>query len=87
MTSYAFDTLKFAQRLEKAGFPHDQAVALAEAQQESLAEIADIQFATKNDIQGIKNKLIEHDGQFMLVKWMLGVLLAGVTALVLKAFF
>jgi hypothetical protein len=87
MTTITFDTLKFAQRLEQAGVPRDQAVAMAEVQRESLAEIMDAQLATKSDIQDVRLKLIEHDGQFSLLKWMLGVLLAGVLSLVLKAFF
>jgi hypothetical protein len=87
MTTITFDTLKFAQRLEQAGVPRDQAVAMAEVQRESLAEIMDDQLASKSDIQDVRLKLIEHDGQFSLLKWMLGVLLAGVLSLVLKAFF
>jgi hypothetical protein len=47
----------------------------------------DDQLASKSDIQDVRLKLIEHDGQFSLLKWMLGVLLAGVLSLVLKAFF
>ena len=37
MATITFDTLKFTQRLEQAGISHDQAVAMAEAQKESLA--------------------------------------------------
>ncbi len=94
MTTITFDTLKYAQRLEEAGFPRDQAVAMAEVQKESLAEIMDVQIATKadikdvrGDIQTIRLKLTEHDGQFTLLKWMLGVIFAGVLSLVLKTFF
>lgn len=87
MATITFDTLKFTQRLEQAGISRDQAVAMAEAQKESLAEIMESQVATKNDVQYLKLKLVEHDGQFTLIRWMLGVLLAGVASLVLKAFF
>jgi hypothetical protein len=77
--------------LEQAGFPHDQAVAMVEAQKESLSEIMDMQMATKSDIakdiQGVHLKLTEHDGQFTLIKWMLGILIAGVLSIVLKTFF
>jgi hypothetical protein len=59
----------------------------AEAQKESLAEIMESQIATKNDVQDVKLKQVEHDGQFTLIRWMLGVLLAGVATLVLKTFF
>lgn len=87
MAKVTFDTLKFTQRLEQAGISHDQAVAMAEAQKESLAEIMESQVATKNDVQDLKLKLVEHDVQFTLIRWMLGVLLAGVASLVLKSFF
>jgi hypothetical protein len=43
--------------------------------------------ATKDDVARIECELIEHDGEFKLLKWMLGLLLGGVAALVLKAFF
>lgn len=53
-----------------------------------------MQIATKadikdvcGDIQTICLKLTEHDGQFTLLKWMLGVIFAGVLSLVLKTFF
>ena len=45
------------------------------------------QLATKADISRLELKLIEHEGEFKLIKWMLGIVLGGVIALVLKAFF
>jgi len=87
MTTITFDTLKFTQRLEQAGFPHDQAVAMVEAQKESLSEIMEAHIATKMDVQDVKIKQIEHDGQFTLLKWMLGILIAGVMSIVIKTFF
>ena len=86
MTTITFDTLKFTQILEKSGIPHEQAVAMAEAQRESLAEIMVAHVVTKQDVQDIKYKQIEHDGQFTLLKWMLGVLIAGMMAVVVKLF-
>jgi len=94
MTTIAFDTLKFAQRLEQAGVPRNQAEAFAEAQKDFLDEITQADLATKNDIKDIRNdiqnirlKMVEHDGQFALLKWMIGFLIAGVLSLVIKAFF
>ncbi len=87
MTTITFDTLKFTQRLEKAGIPHDQAVAMVEAQKESLSEIMEAHLATKLDVQDVKIKQVEHDGQFALIKWMLGILIAGVLSIVVKSFF
>jgi len=43
--------------------------------------------ATKSDIARLELKLIEHEGEFKLIKWMMGIILGGVIALVLKAFF
>lgn len=40
--------------------------------------------ATKRDLERLEAKLV---GELTLVKWMLGVLLGGVLALVLKTFF
>lgn len=87
MATITFDTLKFTQRLEQAGIPHDQAIAMVEAQKESLSEIMEAHLATKNDVQDVKIKQVEHDGQFTLIKWMLGFLLAGVLSIVIKTFF
>lgn len=87
MTTITFDTLKFTQRLERAGIPHDQAVAMVEAQKESLSEIMEAHLATKLDVQDVKIKQVEHDGQFALIKWMLGILVAGVLSIVVKTFF
>lgn len=86
VSTAAFDTLKFVQRLELAGIAREQAIALAEAQKESLSGLSDEQLATKSDIHDIRLKLVEHDGQFTLLKWMMGLLVAGVLSLVLKAF-
>ncbi|MGB7651279.1 MAG: hypothetical protein WBL62_08820 [Gallionella sp.] len=43
--------------------------------------------ASKQDVSRLELKLTEHDGEFKLIKWMMGVLLGGVAALILKAFF
>lgn len=87
MTTITFDTLKFTQRLERAGISRDQAVAMAEAQKESLSEIMEAHLAPKNDVQDVKIKQVEHDGQFTLIKWMLGILITGVLSIMIKMFF
>lgn len=60
---------------------------MAEAQKESLSEIMESHLATKLDVQDVKVKQVEHDGQFALIKWMLGILIAGVMSIVVKTFF
>jgi hypothetical protein len=87
MTTITFDTLKFVERLRAAGVPEGQAKAEAEALAEALSESAANTLATKQDINRIEVKLAEHDGEFKLLKWMTGLLLAGVMSLILKAFF
>ncbi|TWP33766.1 DUF1640 domain-containing protein, partial [Xylella fastidiosa] len=91
-TSVAFDTLKFANRLKTAGVP----AAHAEAEAEALAEVLETNLqdlATKQDLRELELKLeskidkgfTEVKGEMLLLKWMLGVLVAGVAALIIKA--
>lgn len=87
MSSVTFDTLKFVERLKAAGIPEGQARAMVEAQAEALADSSSSMLATKTDLSRIELKLAEHDGEFRLLKWMMGILLAGVASLVLKSFF
>ncbi len=47
----------------------------------------DNQLATKSDISRLEIKLIEHESEFKLIKWKVGIILGGVIALVLKSFF
>jgi len=90
MASVTFDTLKFSKRLEQAGVP----TAQAESQAQALAEVLDTnltELVTKKDLQialaPIHNDITQLHGELMLVKWMLGILIAGVLSLVIKAFF
>jgi hypothetical protein len=57
MATITFDTLKFAERLEKAGLPREQASAIVEAQKESLAETLDTALATKMDIAAMRQEV------------------------------
>nr|WP_269665271.1 DUF1640 domain-containing protein [Xylella taiwanensis] len=90
----AFDTLSFANQLKNAGVPP----AHAEAQAEALAEVFEThlqQLATKADLRELELKLeskidkgfAEIKGEMLLLKWMFGVLVAGVATLIAKAFF
>ena len=87
MAAITFDTHEFVKKLKGAGFSESQAEAVAEAQRDSLAQALDNHLATKADISRLELKLIEHEGEFKFIKWMLGIILGGVIALVLKAFF
>ncbi|WCF27975.1 DUF1640 domain-containing protein [Xylella fastidiosa] len=108
MTSVAFDTLKFANRLKTAGVP----AAHAEAEAEALAEVLETNLqdlATKQDLRELELKLeskidkgfaevhkgfidvhkgfAEIKGEMLLLKWMFGVIVTSLIALIIKAFF
>jgi hypothetical protein len=80
VSTITFDTLKFVERLEKAGVSREQASAFADAQKEAFSEALDTTLATKNDIEIIRSELV-------LVKWMLGVVIAISVANFAKQFF
>jgi hypothetical protein len=98
MTTIAFDTHKFVKDLQSAGIPQEQAEAFVRAQQDILSQALDSTLATRGDLQMLEkalhtdmerlyHKLIEHDGEFKTIKWMLGIIVGGIVMLVLKAFF
>jgi len=80
MATITFDTLKFVERLEKAGISREQATAFADAQKEAFSEALDSTLATKTDMDMIRAELV-------LVKWMLGVVIAISVANFAKQFF
>ncbi len=82
MTTITFDTLELVDKLKTAGISQEQAEA-----QNGLVTKHDL-IETKNEIKADMNVRFERiDGELKLNRWMLGVLLAGVISLVLKAFF
>ncbi|WP_295883612.1 coiled-coil domain-containing protein [uncultured Thiohalocapsa sp.] len=81
MASVTFHTHKVVRRLREAGFQENQAEALIEALRFAL-EYSEL--VTRKDLQ-IELAPIKSD--LTVVKWMLGLLLGGVAALVLKSFF
>lgn len=87
MSAVTFDTLKYVEKLKAGGVSDVQAKAMAEAQVEVFSETNSNTLATKQDVARIELKLVEHDGEFKLIKWMMGLLVGSVAALVLKAFF
>ena len=75
------DTHKFVRKLKEAGFDEKQAEALTEALRSA---IEGSELVTRKDLQ-IELAPIKSD--LTVVKWMLGLLLGGVAALILKGFF
>ncbi|MBF0131070.1 MAG: DUF1640 domain-containing protein [Magnetococcales bacterium] len=85
MTSAAvtFDTLKYANRLKAAGVPGQQAEAMAEAQ----AEVNEMSLNNLVTESKLEKELAPIRTDLVLLKWMMGIQLAGVMALILKSFF
>lgn len=79
MSAITFDTLKVSKRLREAGYTEQQADAFAEVQKETLSEAMDTTLATKDDIKRLEMELI-------VMKWMLGVVIGGIIALLVKSF-
>lgn len=80
MSTITFDTLKFAERLEKAGLTREQAAAIAEAQKDAFSEALDSTLATKADITVLDAKVDK-------LSWMMGILIAIAIANFAKQFF
>ncbi len=88
-----FDTLKYAERLEKAGIPREHAKAEAEALADVLASNAQ-DLSTKTDMAAIRSDMremhTEINGDLKLLRWMVGMSIAlstGTIALLVKLFF
>jgi len=88
MAAITFDTHKLIRKLEDAGFDPKQAEAVADAFREAQGKA---EIATKRDVERLEAKLETRfervDGELRLNRWMLGLMLAGVVSLILKAFF
>jgi len=82
MSVTTFDTLKFAKRLKIAGMAEEQAEAISEAFID--AQKANMEsLVTKADLKELELKM---NAQLLLLKWMMGLILAGVVSLIMKAF-
>ncbi len=79
MATMTFDTLELTESLKKAGISAEQAEAVVRA----IAK-AQEQLLTKTDLE---TSLMPIRTDLAVLKWMMGVLLAGVISLVLKTFF
>jgi len=86
MTTVTFDTLEFFERPKAAGITEVQALAMAEAQTEAFGDALAGTFATKPDITAISEDLTDIEAEQKSMRWMLGFLLAGTVALLIKAF-
>ncbi|MBF0339275.1 MAG: DUF1640 domain-containing protein [Nitrospirae bacterium] len=78
-----FDTLKVVEGLKSSGFTEEQAKGLSETLK-IINESSTKDLVTKADLQLLEARI---DGELKLLKWMVGIMLAGVVSLVMKAFF
>jgi hypothetical protein len=70
--------LEIYEALKLAGVPEDKAQAAVKA----VAELSQ-----EDRLGRIENGLIEIKGEIKLIKWMLGVIIAGILSLILKTYF
>ena len=94
MSATTFDTLKFVKRLTTTGMAEEQAEALSEAfidtQEASIENLAtksdlkELELTTKADIKELELRI---NAQLLLLKWMMGFILAGIISLIMNAFF
>ncbi len=98
MAAITFDTLKFVEKLEKAGLPRDQAAAIAEAQKDAFSESLDNMIASRQDMTNLEKQIDKTENTLRLEladirkeqavqRWMLTVTVGGIVALIIKAFF
>ena len=76
MTTITFDTLHLVDKLKSAGIPEDQ-----------LVTKDDLKSALDDVINPIKIDLAILKTDSLAIKWMMGILIAGVMSIVIKTFF
>ncbi len=81
MSVVTFDTLKFVKTLEAGGLNETQAESIAAAYRDASV---DQELVTKIDLQ---LELVPIKSELHIMKWMMGLILGGIVALVLKSFF
>jgi len=86
MATTYFDTHDYVKSLEAAGVP----AAQAEAHAKALGDAMTNELAKKSDLNDfraeVKTSFTEIKGQFELLKWMMGFVLAGIVGILFKVF-
>jgi hypothetical protein len=84
------DTYVLIKKLKEAGMPEPQAVVMSDVVKQVEASRSDV-LATKADLISLESRLSDRmtriEGEMKLIRWMLGVVLAGVVSIVFKLFF
>ncbi len=83
MTTITFDTLKFANKLKSAGVPDKQAEAISEVLEVNLKDLVTKEYL---DVK-FQQELAPIRTDLAVLKWMMGILIAGVMSIVIKTFF
>lgn len=86
MSAITFDTLELTEFLKKAGIPANQAEAVVRAiakAQDELVTKAHLETA----LAPLRVDMAMLRADQLVMKWMMGVILAGVLSLVMKTFF
>ena len=91
MTAVTFDTLKFVKTLEASGMPAPQAEAVATAVRDSsdsadLVTRKDLQIELQKELAPIRSDIAVIRSEMTLLKWMIGVVIAGVLSLLVRTF-
>ena len=82
MTTVTFDTLRLVDKLKSAGIPPDQAEAVVRV----IAEPQD-ELVTREHLDNTLDRaLAPVRTELAVLKWMIGVVIGGVVALIIKAF-
>ncbi len=82
MTTMTLDTHAIIKRLTAAKMPEEQAELIIDAINQSREDDVG-KLATKSDLREVELRL---NGEITLLKWMMGLVIAGILALVLKAY-
>lgn len=83
MASVTFDTLKLVEKLKSAGIPPEHAEAVVRM----IAEAQD-ELVTQQYLDGaLTRELAPLKADIAVLKWMLGFLLGGMIALLIKIFY
>ncbi len=90
MATITFDTLELTDSLKRSGIPAEQAEAVIRAiakAQDSLVTQSYLDNAIEKALNPVRADLATLRADQAVLKWMMGVLLAGVLSLVMKTFF
>lgn len=83
MATVTFDTLQLVDKLKAAGFQQEQAEAVIRVIAEAQGALVTKEYLDNK----FDNKLSPIYTDLAVLKWMMGLMLAGILSLVLKAFF